>query len=96
MDCLRMGTQRAEFLQALEAKMIEEQEEWQRRRREEQTPNAEWGIFIRVLRDTAERFFAGTVQRSPDYPQQAQHILELLRQRRRLRLELTTDISSEA
>eukprot|EP00959_Pyramimonas_sp_CCMP1952_P436941 9148599-Pyramimonas_sp.AAC.1 len=62
MDCLRMGTQRAEFLQALGANMIDEQEEWQRRRREEQPPNAEWGVFIRVLRDTAERFFAGTVQ----------------------------------
>eukprot|EP00959_Pyramimonas_sp_CCMP1952_P216357 4525170-Pyramimonas_sp.AAC.1 len=84
MDCLRMGAQRAELLIALEGKMKEEQEEWKKWSREEQTPNAEWGGL-----HSGAQGYSWTLFRD-------QNILELLQQRRRLRLELAGNISHEA
>eukprot|EP00959_Pyramimonas_sp_CCMP1952_P358870 7514387-Pyramimonas_sp.AAC.1 len=76
MDSLRSGVGRAEFLQG----------HWQLIRREEETPNAEWGYFINLL--STDKFFAQNVQRSADYPQKSHKMLSLLAQRCNLRQSL--------
>eukprot|EP00959_Pyramimonas_sp_CCMP1952_P055462 1159272-Pyramimonas_sp.AAC.1 len=72
MGALRRGTIRAEFLHAVEQRMGQSADDLSNFRREEQTPTAEWGLFLKIVGEEGKRFFTKAPERRPGHRQRAQ------------------------
>eukprot|EP00959_Pyramimonas_sp_CCMP1952_P004858 101990-Pyramimonas_sp.AAC.1 len=56
-------------------------------RREEQTPNAEGGLFLKIVGEEGKRFFTKAPEPRPGYRRRAQQVVEFLKQTRLLRMQ---------
>eukprot|EP00959_Pyramimonas_sp_CCMP1952_P002728 56382-Pyramimonas_sp.AAC.1 len=88
MEALRRGTHRAEFLTDVENRLNREAAQHQQIRREEQTPKHEWAYILQVMAQEAQKYFTSSVEPEAGYKHRADQALQLLEQRRQLRVQL--------
>eukprot|EP00959_Pyramimonas_sp_CCMP1952_P334459 7004344-Pyramimonas_sp.AAC.1 len=94
-DALRNGANRAEFLQAVEARLRQDEEEIKEVRSTEQTPNAEWGYFADAVGKEASTFFTADPEHSPGDRNRAEEVKGLLRERRDMGERLGEEVEEE-